>query len=135
MTYRHRRIDVDGLATHFLEAGDGDPVVFHSVHSSPLFAPFPFANSVREDLVANEEFDFHPARDRGGGVADDNDGGGDAPGGGRELRCRVETRFAAAGDGFAILRVYGKPGAWKMQCDFDRAGGPHAGSCFTYTLS
>ena len=27
MTYRHRRIDVDGLATHFLEAGDGDPVV------------------------------------------------------------------------------------------------------------
>jgi len=123
------------VARVVLDAGDGDPVVFHSVHSSPLFAPFPFANSVREDLVANEEFDFHPARDRGGGVDDDNDGAGDAPGGGREMRCRVETRFAAAGDGFAILRVYGKPGAWKMQCDFDRAGGPDARSCFTYALS
>ncbi len=27
MTFRHRTLDVDGLATHYLEAGDGDPVV------------------------------------------------------------------------------------------------------------
>ena len=54
------------VARVVLDAGDGDPIVFHSVHSSPLFAPFPFANSVREDLVANEVFDFHPTRDRSG---------------------------------------------------------------------
>lgn len=27
MTYQHRTLDVDGLATHYLEAGEGDPVV------------------------------------------------------------------------------------------------------------
>jgi len=27
VTYQHRTLDVDGLATHYLEAGEGDPVV------------------------------------------------------------------------------------------------------------
>ena len=126
------------VARVVVDAGDGDPVVFHSVHSSPLFAPFPFANSVREDLVAHEVFDFHPTRDRNNGtVAEDGnagDGGGDAQAGGREFRCHVDTEFAPPGDGFAILRVYHKGGAWTMQCVFDRAGSPQTGSCFEFTL-
>jgi hypothetical protein len=126
------------VARVVLDAGDGDPVVFHSVHSSALFAPFPFANSVREDLVGHEVFEFHPTRDRNGEtVAGEDDGsdGGDAHAGERRFRCDVDTVFAPPGDGFAILRVYGKPGTWTMQCVFDRAGGPHAGSCFTFALS
>ncbi|MEO8677043.1 MAG: alkaline phosphatase D family protein [Casimicrobiaceae bacterium] len=118
---------------------DGEPVVFHSVHSSPLFAPFPFANSVREDLVAREEFDFHPARDRDDGTGDDHDdngdGGGADQGGGRRFRCRVDTEFAAPGDGFAVIRFYLKGGAWMMQCDFDRAGKPEGSSRIRRALS
>ncbi len=87
------------VARVVLDAGDGDPVVFHSVHSSPLFAPFPFANSVREDLVAHEDFDFHPTRDRGDGTAPTTTMRRVAmtPGGGQEFRCRVDTEFARAG--------------------------------------
>ena len=118
-----------------VDAGDDDPVVLHSVHSSPLFAPFPFANSVREDLVAHEEFEFHPARDRNGrtDAEDANDSGDDTRRG--VFRCHVHTRFAVPGDGFAMLRFYKEDKAWKMQCDFDRAGGAPAGSSFRYALS
>jgi len=127
------------VARVVLDAGDGDPVVFHSVHSSPLFAPFPFANSVREDLVAHEIFEFHPTRDRNiGTVAEDGDAsddGDDAHGGGRELRCQVDTEFAPPGDGFAVVRFYLEGGAWMMQCDFDRAGKPEGSSRMVRSLS
>lgn len=116
-------------------AVDGEPVVFHSVHSSPLFAPFPFADSVREDLVAREEFDFHPTRDRDDGADDDNDSRDDEQGGGRVFHCRVDTKFAVPGDGFVILRLYQEDDAWMMQCDFDRAGGPASGSRMICPLS
>jgi cholesterol oxidase len=85
----------------------GRPVVVHSVHSSPLFAPFPFANSVREDLVAKETFDFEA----------------DVPGQGmKRFECAVDTTFADAGDGFAVLRVARKSesGRWILSCAFDR---------------
>ena len=85
----------------------GRPVVIHSIHSSPLFAPFPFANSSREDLVANDEFDF----------------AADVPGFGmRHCSCAVRTTFAEPGDGFAILRVTQKDGGapWRLSCTFDR---------------
>jgi phosphodiesterase/alkaline phosphatase D-like protein len=81
--------------------GDSDPIVIHSVHSSPLFAPFPFANSKREDLVATEAFKF-PAANTG------------------PFHCTVDTKFGAPGDGFSVLRFYRHEGAWMMECDFDR---------------
>jgi hypothetical protein len=84
--------------------GDQPPVVVHSVHSSPLFAPFPFANSQRCDLVANEAFDFDaPSRP------------------GATFHCSVTTEFAPPGDGFAVLRFRREDGGWKMHCEFDRA--------------
>lgn len=77
-----------------------------SVHSSPLFGPFPFANSVRQDLVARDAFDFDanlPVQ----GV--------------RSFRCEVETEFAPPGDGFALLRLFRAPaGPWHLACTFDR---------------
>lgn len=85
----------------------GRPVVIHSVHSSPLFAPFPFANSTREDLVAKETFPFDA----------------DVPGHGmKRFTCAVDTRFADPGDGFAVLRVWRKRdrGPWALICAFDR---------------
>src|SRR6266496_555959 len=86
----------------------GRPVIVHSVHSSPLFAPFPFANSVPEDLVAKESFAFEA----------------DVPGHGpKRFECAVDTTFADAGDGFAVLRVArkGESGPWTLSCTFDRA--------------
>ena len=90
----------------------GAPVVVHSVHSSPLFAPFPFANSQRADLLAEDSFPFVPA-------------------GGRQRRygCTVETKFGDPGDGFALLSVGRAGTGWTMRCEFDRdpATGPGSG--------
>jgi len=78
------------------------PVLVHSVHSSPLFAPFPFANTEPADLVADDRFDLdEPTRGAG--------------------HCSVQTEFAAPGDGFAVLRFYRDGARWVMHCEFDRA--------------
>jgi len=83
---------------------DEPPILVHSVHSSPLFAPFPFANTIREDLVADDRFDFKdPAKEAG------------------LFHCSVETEFAPPGDGFALLRFYHDGVGWKLNCEFDRA--------------
>jgi hypothetical protein len=78
---------LDGLA----------PVVVHSVHSSALYAPYPFANSIDEELDDVEPF--------------------------RIGACSVEaltTRFAAPGDGFAVLQVTEEGGRWRTRCRFLR---------------
>jgi len=56
-----------------------------SVHSSPLYAPYPFANSRPEDFPAYDCFEFN------------------APGSGVRYRCTVRTRMGPPGDGFALL--------------------------------
>ncbi len=88
----------------------GPPVVFHSVHSSALFAPFPFANSIRDDLAVPDAFEFDMRLD------------------GRSVRakCTVDTTFADPGDGFALLRVFRKSAAsgWTLRCSFDREREP-----------
>jgi hypothetical protein len=62
--------------------------VLHSVHSSPLYAPYPFANSMPENFIANEVFTFcDPVNPSG-----------------PEYACEVETRFLP-GDGFAVVRA------------------------------
>ena len=86
-----------------LQANNNNPVVVHSVHCSPLFAPFPFANTLRADLLADEKFKF-PTGDGRGSVA-----------------CSVETEFAPPGDGFTLLRFFYDRDGWMMHCEFDRA--------------
>lgn len=86
-----------------LQANNNNPVVVYSVHCSPLFAPFPFANTLRADLLADEKFKF-PTGDGRGSVA-----------------CSVETEFAPPGDGFTLLRFFHDGAGWMMHCEFDRA--------------
>ena len=81
-----------------------EPVVVHCSLFSPLFAPFPFANSEEADLVADESFALHGKTGKGA-----------------RYRCRVRTQFGPAGDGFAVIRIYRDGGGWTMECDFDRA--------------
>jgi len=73
------------------------------VHCSPLFAPFPFANTLRAYLLADEEFAF-PTGEGEGRVA-----------------CHITTEFAPPGDGFTLLRFFYDRGGWMMHCEFDRA--------------
>lgn len=89
-----------------ITAPSGKKARIHSVHSSPLYGPFPFANSRREDLAGRETFTF------GGGYA-----------------CRVITRFGPAGDGFAVLHIRQSKGVWQLASHFDRANGSRAINC------
>lgn len=68
-----------------------------SIHSSGLYAPFAFANSSQDSLACDERFSA-----------------------GAYL-CEVTTRFAARGDGFALIRVSKKGGSWDVRCEFDLA--------------
>lgn len=95
------------VARATLAAKAGAQVVIHSVHSSPLFAPFPFANAERADLVVDDRFEFPAHQTRG-----------------QRVTCTVRTEFARAGDGFAVLRFERAGGGWTMRCAFDRAGRP-----------
>lgn len=81
--------------------GEAAPVRIHSVHSSALYAPWPFAITAAEELAVPEAFEFE---------------GPD----GRRLRCVVSAWDDHPGDGFAVLRVRG--GAVELW--FDRAGAP-----------
>ncbi|WP_416759199.1 alkaline phosphatase D family protein [Roseateles sp. So40a] len=86
---------------------DGDPardvardvVRVHSVHSSALYAPWPFAITAAEELAAPDVFEF------------------DGPDGER-LRCVVSEWTDRPGDGFTVLRVRGD----EIELWFDRAG-------------
>ncbi|OWQ83144.1 hypothetical protein CDN99_27020 [Roseateles aquatilis] len=80
--------------------GQGEaPVRIHSVHSSALYAPWPFAITAVEELAAPDVFEF------------------DGPQG-RRLRCEVSAWADHPGDGFAVLRARGG----EVELWFDRAG-------------
>lgn len=77
------------------------PIRIHSVHSSALYAPWPFAITAAEELAAPDVFEF------------------DGPDG-RRLRCAVSEWTDRPGDGFAVLRLRGGT----LELWFDRAGQP-----------
>ncbi|WP_193615728.1 alkaline phosphatase D family protein [Massilia sp. YMA4] len=83
--------------------GEGLPAVdVYAVHSSALYAPYPFANS-READMAERFYSF----------------GFDYPDGGRRYRCTVRADYKP-GDGFALLTVRDEGGRWTVKADFDR---------------
>ncbi|SEK76635.1 PhoD-like phosphatase [Roseateles sp. YR242] len=81
--------------------GADETVQLHSIHSSALYAPWPFAVTAVEELAAPEVFEF------------------DGPQG-RRLRCQVSAWQDHPGDGFAVMTV--KDGA--LHVWFDRAERP-----------
>ena len=104
---------------------DGQParsVTLHSVHSSALYAPYPFANAVPEEFAVNDAWDFV-----------DPDDPAPVP---ACYHCQVEPCCAwAPGDGFALLTLAPPPAAggstgtaagagaptWQLGVSFDRA--------------
>lgn len=90
--------------------GDGPEreVVAHSVHSSALYAPYPFANSRPHDFHAHDAFaftDLHEGRLE-------------------HFHCEVETTFAPGGDGLALIETRRSPdGTWHVDLAWDRESG------------
>ena len=81
----------------------GKQCILHSVHSSGLYAPYPFANGVADNFQADETF-FFPDLASG------------------PYRCEVQTSFAP-GDGFALLTAAHHPSGWRLNVDFHNACG------------
>ncbi len=90
--------------------GDGPEreVLAHSVHSSALYAPYPFANSRPHDFHVHDAFTF----------TDQHEGRLE------HFHCRVETEFAPPGDGLALIETrQGPDGHWHVDVGWQREGG------------
>jgi hypothetical protein len=93
-------------ATVTLRDWDGrmcDAVRLHSIHSSALYAPYPFANAQPEEFAASECWRFHDP---------------DEPL--VMCCCEVEVLRWAPGDGFACMQLLQQEGGWSLDVSFDR---------------
>ena len=95
----------------------GPKIALRSIHSSALYAPYPFANAVPEDFARLEEFEFnHPM---------------DAT---LNYVCTVNTEYPQIGDGFALVSVETPAsGAWRVEVLFDRARFSAAQNSFSFS--
>jgi hypothetical protein len=85
----------------------GAVCTLHSIHSSGLFSPYPFADGSPDDFIASDRFEFKLSC--GGGI--------------REYRCEVETKFFP-GDGFAVATAHNNSSAWFLDVEFYGVTGP-----------
>jgi phosphodiesterase/alkaline phosphatase D-like protein len=78
----------------------GNPITrVHSIHSAAIYAPFPFANSIDEDLVEDETIDIV------------HEGYGN-------YRCVVKAMPPPPGDGMTFLFVRQVAGTWQLDYEF-----------------
>lgn len=86
------------------------PVTFWSVHTSSLYAPFPFANADSSALHDSDTFPLTQA--------------------GKSITCRVTqpAERPPAGDGFAYVVVKKEANGWKVGVEFERVDGASADS-------
>jgi hypothetical protein len=73
--------------------------VFHSIHSSGLYAPYPFANATPDDFPSHDVFWF-PHCDAG------------------PYCCEAKTRFADKRDGFALVTAEPTGQNWELRVKF-----------------
>jgi cholesterol oxidase len=72
----------------------------HSIHCSPLYAPFPFANATAADFPVGDRFRF------------------EVPGHGARYECSVGARIERVRSGFTEIRAYNDSGAWHVTVGF-----------------
>ncbi|NUS71127.1 MAG: alpha/beta fold hydrolase, partial [Ensifer adhaerens] len=96
------------IATALLTEMDGTPITtVHSIHTAAMYAPYPFANGIDEDIVEQETFEFDYKAKR--------------------YRCIVDATRPAPGDGATFLHVRQDGADWKLDCEY-------AGTVQTLTL-
>ena len=78
---------------HITDISSGQRCTLHSIHSSALYAPYPFANASEAHFAENECFEFNDP------LAPD-----------QRYRCQVQTWFAPPGDGFAVITATAQDG-------------------------
>jgi cholesterol oxidase len=93
--------------------GSGKSMSIHSIHSSALYAPFPFANAVPDNLAWEETFRFTLPSGEPLGAQGTAVWGGD-------YECEVATEFAPPGDGFTLVQALRESGQWAIRCRFSR---------------
>jgi len=81
-----------------LDAADTPITRVHSIHTAAMYAPYPFANSIDDEIVDNETIDI--------------------PAAAGTFKCVVNATRPAPGDGatFFFIRKVGV--AWKLDCEF-----------------
>lgn len=84
------------------DKASGNVTRIYSIHSSALYSPFPFANTIHDSLFCDEDFSFG------------------------KYRCELVPLDTVPGDGFALLRVWRGNGQWRMGWRFDRGSAPGA---------
>lgn len=82
------------------ELESGRKVSIRSIHSSGLYSPFPFGNSIEEHLADGDTFGFEAK--------------------GKKYNCHVKIARPAPGDGFALVHATLAYGTWTIAADFDR---------------
>jgi cholesterol oxidase len=70
----------------------------HSLHTAAAYAPFPFANSLDEDIVCDETIDIVSSYGN--------------------YRCKVSARRPPPGDGATFLSVRKDGASWKLDYEF-----------------
>jgi phosphodiesterase/alkaline phosphatase D-like protein len=97
---------VSSLVTaHISCEATGKRCTFHSVHSSSLFAPYPFANGSANDFIEQDAFEFNSQNTSG-----------------TRYRCTADTDFFA-GDGFAVLSTWKESARWFVEINFNSGTG------------
>ncbi|OCP35236.1 alkaline phosphatase D family protein [Ensifer sp. LC163] len=87
------------VATVDLCNEDGSLITrLHSIHTAAMFAPYPFANGIDEEIVDSETIAI--------------------PDGARTYRCVVNATRPAPGDGATFLRVRSVGTGWELDCEF-----------------
>ncbi|RDL47058.1 Cholesterol oxidase [Ensifer sp. M14] len=86
------------VATVDLFAEDGSVTRIHSIHTAAMFAPYPFANGIDEEIVERETIEVRS--------------------GARTYRCAVNATRPVPGDGATFLRVRRAETGWELDCEF-----------------
>ncbi|WP_077966806.1 hypothetical protein [Ensifer adhaerens] len=87
------------VATAQLTELNGTPITtVHSIHTAAMYAPYPFANGIDEDIVKQETFEFDYMAKR--------------------YRCIVGAARPAPRDGATFLRVWQDGSDWKLDCEY-----------------
>jgi hypothetical protein len=97
---------ISSFTTATVTCEDSDrSCVLHSIHSSGLYAPYPFANGTPNDYPHHEIFAFPHCKNG-------------------PYSCEVTTRFTDKRDGFALVTVRPDGNAWQLKTTFWAYDGP-----------
>lgn len=100
--------------------GYGNTQTVHSIHSSPLYAPYPFANSMQaEFLDSTDRFKLLAADPAEPEIVD----------------CEVESGFETFKSGFAEIRVCKGTVGWSVEVRFHDAAGNSASKWYRLALT